>query len=154
MCALLLHGSVDAPPHIPAFASTHKRKGFGHIAELTTVLTQIVGGITPTLQTSSSANTIATAISPVKMANLHSNYLQQNEGPSLSSWKWEQYLRRNSESKKSPYCSSWRTCPRMTFNSLHHNNVYKTVKHYKWSCITSISNIGTTVSNSYWSKSH
>ena len=102
MYVLLLHGSVDAPPHIPAFASTHKQKGSGHIAELTTALTQIAGGITPT---SSAANSLATAISPAKMANLHSNYLQQNEGPSLSS-KWEQYLRRNSESKKSPYCSS------------------------------------------------
>lgn len=72
---------MDDPPRIPAFAPTQKQKGSSQIAQLTTALTQIAGAMTPTSQSSLSvsANTSATvtSISPAKMANLRSNYLQQ-----------------------------------------------------------------------------
>ena len=70
---------MDDPSRIPAFAPTQKQKGSSQIAQLTTALTQIAGAMTPTSQSSLSvsANTSATSISPAKMANLRSNYLQQ-----------------------------------------------------------------------------
>ena len=78
MYVYLMYRSLDDPPSIPAFTPT-RRQNSGPVAQLTSALTQIAGAMmTPSSQPSVvTTSTASGGISPAKMANLRSNYLQQ-----------------------------------------------------------------------------
>ena len=77
MYAYLIYRSLDDPPGIPAFAPT-RRQSSGPVAQPTSALTQIAGAMTPFSQPSVvTTPTTSGGISPAKVANLRSNYLQQ-----------------------------------------------------------------------------
>ena len=77
MHAYLIYRSLDNPPSLPAFTPTH-RYDSGPVAQLTSAMTQIARAKTPSSQPSVlTTSTASGGISPAKMANLRSNYLQQ-----------------------------------------------------------------------------
>ena len=78
---LLLYMSTDNPPGIPAFTGSQGHRT-SQVAALTSAVTQMAQVMTPPSHSHSttelSGNTsTAASISPAKLANLRSNYLQQ-----------------------------------------------------------------------------